>query len=494
MSQLEVDKIIPQSGTTLTIGDSGDTINFADGQNINIDSNTLYIDSTNNRVGIGTSSPTSPLMVQTNDYTPIHVKGANTKTILVETTDGETGITLIQLKNSAYTWNIENGRRANTLTFYANSGAERMCIDSSGNVGIGTSSPDGKLDISAPQTTSDKFTSPHLALTSSSQSNNPEGFCGISYSSSTAVNYGWTVGSLRSSDGDGSSYFTFTNHYNSASGNERVRIDSPGNLLVGTTSNIPGIGNTTLGASLRNNNGGSISASRGSDNAGYFNRNTSDGSIISLRKNGTEVGRIGVANTNNLFIQGDSTNSGLQCGTNTILPVQNDANADNTIDLGMTGIRWKDIYLGGGLYVGGTGTANKLDDYEEGTWTGTISDGTNNATMGSNTGSYIKVGSLVFLSGYFTVTSLGSVSGNLRLTGLPFANGSSNDHYTANGGGWGANMNLTDDTSIGFQIDTSAVHINLSNWDNISGTTNLQASELSANGQFMLNLTYRTDA
>ncbi len=28
MSQVEVDKVIPQSGTTLTIGDSGDTINL----------------------------------------------------------------------------------------------------------------------------------------------------------------------------------------------------------------------------------------------------------------------------------------------------------------------------------------------------------------------------------------------------------------------------------------------------------------------------------
>ena len=63
MSQLEVDKIIPQSGTTLTIGDSGDTVNFADGTSIGIDTNTLYIDSTNNRVGIGTSSPSTKLTI-----------------------------------------------------------------------------------------------------------------------------------------------------------------------------------------------------------------------------------------------------------------------------------------------------------------------------------------------------------------------------------------------------------------------------------------------
>ena len=146
----------------------------------------------------------------------------------------------------------------------------------------------------------------------------------------------------------------------------------------------------------------------------------------------------------------------------------------------------------------GVGTANTssnvLDDYEEGTWTGTISDGTNNATMGSNTGGYVKIGSLVVLTGYFTVTNLGSVSGNLRLTGLPFACGSSNAFYTSNGLGWGANLSITDDTSIGFQIDTNASHLNFTHWDNTSGTTLLQASQLTASGQFMMNLSYRTDA
>ena len=146
----------------------------------------------------------------------------------------------------------------------------------------------------------------------------------------------------------------------------------------------------------------------------------------------------------------------------------------------------------------GVGTANTssnvLDDYEEGTWTGTISDGTNNATMSSNTGGYIKIGSLVVLTGYFVVSSLGSVSGNLRLTGLPFACGSSNAFYTSNGLGWGANLSITDDTSIGFQIDTNASHLNFTHWDNTSGTTLLQASQLTASGQFMMNLSYRTDA
>ena len=39
MSQVEVDKIIPQSGTTLTVGDSGDTITFTSGANLSVTTN-----------------------------------------------------------------------------------------------------------------------------------------------------------------------------------------------------------------------------------------------------------------------------------------------------------------------------------------------------------------------------------------------------------------------------------------------------------------------
>jgi hypothetical protein len=47
------------------------------------------------------------------------------------------------------------------------------------------------------------------------------------------------------------------------------------------------------------------------------------------------------------------------------------ANADATHDLGYSSSRFRDLYLSGGVYLGGTGAANKLDDYEEGTWTPT---------------------------------------------------------------------------------------------------------------------------
>jgi hypothetical protein len=131
---------------------------------------------------------------------------------------------------------------------------------------------------------------------------------------------------------------------------------------------------------------------------------------------GTVIGSIGVVNSNNLFIQGDSTNSGLQCGTNTILPVQNGANASNTIDMGDGSNLWKDIYLGGGLYVGGTAAANKLDDYEEGTWTATVGTGTVSALYGK----YTKIGDKVFCSVAVMTFSNRSAATSIQINGLPF--------------------------------------------------------------------------
>ena len=94
------------------------------------------------------------------------------------------------------------------------------------------------------------------------------------------------------------------------------------------------------------------------------------------------------------------------------------------------------------MYLGGTGSANKLDDYEEGTWTPTV----NNAiaygfTIGTPTGAngyYTKVGRLVTLKGGFT--SLDStdtivVSDRFGVSGLPFTPSGS---YTAGAGAQGS--------------------------------------------------------
>ena len=95
--------------------------------------------------------------------------------------------------------------------------------------------------------------------------------------------------------------------------------------------------------------------------------------------------------------------------------------ADNVSDLGATGARWVDAYLGGGLFIGGTGSANKLEDYEEGTWTPAYGSSSVTASSYTNTaGNYTKVGRLVTFTGRIQMSSSTVNSNALTLGGLPF--------------------------------------------------------------------------
>jgi hypothetical protein len=74
-----------------------------------------------------------------------------------------------------------------------------------------------------------------------------------------------------------------------------------------------------------------------------------------------------------------------------------------------------------GMGFGGTGAANQLDDYEEGTWTPTIEGSTTagSGTYNGNSGRYVKVGQLVTVIGYINCTSH-SGTGDLIIAGLPY--------------------------------------------------------------------------
>ena len=88
---------------------------------------------------------------------------------------------------------------------------------------------------------------------------------------------------------------------------------------------------------------------------------------------------------------------------------------DNSLALGHSQSRWSDVYVGGNIYLGGTGSANQLDDYEEGTFTPTIASG--GFTSNSNVGEYTKVGNIVHIRMGFVCNSNASTS---DVGGLPF--------------------------------------------------------------------------
>ena len=79
--------------------------------------------------------------------------------------------------------------------------------------------------------------------------------------------------------------------------------------------------------------------------------------------------------------------------------------------------------MSGGAYLGGTAAANKLDDYEEGTFTLTIS--SSGFTISSQTNTYTKIGNTVSIRGRILFSAVLSNGSSVVLTGAPFACNSS---------------------------------------------------------------------
>ena len=64
--------------------------------------------------------------------------------------------------------------------------------------------------------------------------------------------------------------------------------------------------------------------------------------------------------------------------------------------------------------------ANTLDDYEEGTWTPIAASAGGSLTAYTSSGNYTKIGRVVTLFGSITTTTVGTASGTLDFTGVPF--------------------------------------------------------------------------
>jgi len=191
-----------------------------------------------------------------------------------------------------------------------------------------------------------------------------------------------------------------------------------GTLLVGTTSAY-GADGATISST------GFIFSKRTSQVGFGIDRLTTDGDLIELKKDGAIVGRIGTINSDMTIGTG---NAGLRFNApyGELLPhnVSTNLSADSTVSLGSGAVRFNNLYLSGGVYLGGTGADNKLDEYEEGTWTPVIAGSSGGAytyTAGA-TARYTKVGNLVTLSAQIqniTTSGTGQI-GYVQIRGVPF--------------------------------------------------------------------------
>jgi hypothetical protein len=359
----------------------------------------LFWDSSAERLGIGTSSPSAKLdIVSGTGYSDIAIEatggfkargdgrvdvgeptGANSL-LSVQRPSGSsiTGLAYLNDVNNSTGLQISTSSGAVNLSVIGSSAklnlgntgvqTQQVVLDtSSGNVGIGTDSPSTALHVKSTTgvTATIEAGGGGDAVLDIKAAEASGGESVIRFSDSVSG-----VGFITYAQNDGGSDFM---RFGTAS-TEAMRIDSSQNLLVGKTST----GAATAGIEL-NGAGDVLRVARDGGAPLEINRITSDGTIVDFRKDNTTVGIISVTSDGPSF--GNTTQHVAMHSAKLIPTNASQQSLDATIDLGVSSSRFKDLFLSGtantgGLDVSGAATITTADNTTQLTLKSTDADAT----------------------------------------------------------------------------------------------------------------------
>ena len=203
---------------------------------LTVDTNTLFVDSTNNRLGVGTGSPDKNLEVASSGDTTLRITDTRNTSYTIGDSKGavefywEDGSgSFPAVASSINCFTADTFGSAGGLNFKTHNGANlgtRMTLDETGNVGIGTTSPSSfaKLHLASTGTTG--------LYVDGSQTSDANIFDMVVRNGTDSVT---AITSKRTGANDAAA-LTFSTQATGGSLAERMRIDSSGNVGIGTSS------------------------------------------------------------------------------------------------------------------------------------------------------------------------------------------------------------------------------------------------------------------
>ena len=186
-----------------------------------------------------------------------------------------------QQYQGAFYWNTAaSGTAGNAITF-----TQAMTLDSSGRLSIGTTSASAPLHVQA--------ITGGIAMRFTGRASPADGYSDISFFNNANTTQWAGIGAANSG------LYLATNTtipiIFQTNNTERMRLDSSGNAFFSGNYSVlyPGSGNTTTGIFLESD--GQLSCSRDNTTVARFNRNSTDGTLLSLSRQGTEIGTVSVS-------------------------------------------------------------------------------------------------------------------------------------------------------------------------------------------------------